>query len=344
MASLTPGQRRIVQRIVQVGRQVGATPKEIKAALETGRVESNFSNPQHATDHDSIGWRQERASLYPNPGNLDASIRRFFQETKAVKGKYGNSGDLAAAVQRPAAQYRGRYAQVSGEAQRLLEQAFSGRIPSGGGSSSGRTSASGGSSTTRTVTTTTPGVDNRVARASLIQSFLDSHSSIDPLDFAVQARQLQDVAPTSTTRTTRSSTPGAAVRAAGHGSISPQGAGSSFAKSHSPLLELIHKTSSGPGYAVKNGKVVNGPQVFSSVWDGHADHVHVAAGPKTVVEIGRMAQKMGLHVGENPHFGGVNPVHAPGSYHYRGEAIDVSGDPGRMNHFAAEVKRLYGLR
>jgi hypothetical protein len=38
---------------------------------------------------------------------------------------------------------------------------------------------------------------------------------------------------------------------------------------------------------------------------------------------------MGLHVGENPHFGGVTPVHVQGSYHYKGEAIDVSGDPRR---------------
>src|SRR4051812_1208678 len=121
MASLTPGQRQIVQRIVRIGRQVGATPKEIKAALETGRVEANFSNPSGG-DADSAGWRQERRSLYANPPTIDASIRRFFRETRAVRGKYGNSGALAAAVQRPAAQYRGRYGQVSGEAQRLLEQ------------------------------------------------------------------------------------------------------------------------------------------------------------------------------------------------------------------------------
>src|SRR3954470_7594242 len=162
MASLTPGQRRIVQRIVRVGRQVGATPKEIKAALETGRVEANFSNPQHATDHDSIGWRQERASLYPNPGDLDASIRRFFQETKAVRGKYGNSGALAAAVQRPAAQDRGRYDQVSSEAQRLLGGQVGGslvqtrRRSSGGGSGGGSPGSPGRAERIRTITENTP--------------------------------------------------------------------------------------------------------------------------------------------------------------------------------------------
>jgi hypothetical protein len=65
--------------------------------------------------------------------------------------------------------------------------------------------------------------------------------------------------------------------------------------------------------------------------------VHVAAGPKTVVELGKLAQRMGLHVGENPHFGGVDPVHVAGSYHYKGEAIDVSGDAKKMALFAQEV-------
>jgi hypothetical protein len=67
--------------------------------------------------------------------------------------------------------------------------------------------------------------------------------------------------------------------------------------------------------------------------------VHVAAGPKTVVELGRIAQdRFGLHVGENPHFGGVNPVHVPGSYHNKGEAIDVSGDPKKMAAYARFVR------
>lgn len=39
------------------------------------------------------------------------------------------------------------------------------------------------------------------------------------------------------------------------------------------ILELIHN----PGYAIKNGKQVNGPVVYAAVWLGHKDHVHVAA-------------------------------------------------------------------
>ena len=95
------------------------------------------------------------------------------------------------------------------------------------------------------------------------------------------------------------------------------------------------------GIDVKNGAVV--PQGFVS---GHQDHVHVASGPKQVVRIGRQAQKMGLHVGENAAFDGRNPTggHAPNSYHYRGQAIDVSGDPAKMRAFAAWVARTYRLK
>lgn len=40
------------------------------------------------------------------------------------------------------------------------------------------------------------------------------------------------------------------------------------------ISELIHA----PGYAIKDGQNVNGPSVYSRVWDGHRNHVHVAAG------------------------------------------------------------------
>lgn len=106
----------------------------------------------------------------------------------------------------------------------------------------------------------------------------------------------------------------------------------------SKVLELIYNDG-GSGYGIKNGRIVNAPQVYSGVWDGHRSHVHVAAGPQTVVALGKLAQSMGLHVGENPHFGGVDPVHVPGSYHYKGQAIDVSGGAGQMSRYAKAVER-----
>jgi hypothetical protein len=46
--------------------------------------------------------------------------------------------------------------------------------------------------------------------------------------------------------------------------------------------------------------------------------------PSQLVSVGRWLQAQGFQVGENPAFGGVHPVHVPGSYHYRGQAIDVN--------------------
>jgi len=138
---LTSEQKRVLGRILAVGRQVGASPKELKAAVETGIVEANLTNPPGG-DRDSQGWRQERASLYPDPQNLEASIRRFYKETRAVRGKYGSAGDLAAAVQRPAAQYRGRYQQNSGLANSLIAQYGGMTVPAAtGGAASGRPAA-----------------------------------------------------------------------------------------------------------------------------------------------------------------------------------------------------------
>lgn len=43
----------------------------------------------------------------------------------------------------------------------------------------------------------------------------------------------------------------------------------------------------------------------------------------SIVDIGKELQKYGLRVGENPAFGTVGK-HAPDSYHYEGQAIDVT--------------------
>lgn len=181
-------------------------------------------------------------------------------------------------------------------------------------------------------------VDNSSARGALIASFLNNGdpsyttgtkaqglTAHDPLQFALGIKALKDnpgrlVSETKTTP----------------GKPSPSSQPSSGGK-HGPLLELFWQGKH--GVDVKNGKLV--PQGFVS---GHQDHVHVASGPKTIVELGRLAQQMGLHVGENPHFGGVEPVHVQNSYHYRGQAIDVSGDPQKMARYAAAVARKYGIK
>jgi murein DD-endopeptidase MepM/ murein hydrolase activator NlpD len=95
-----------------------------RAAIETGLVESGLTNPSGG-DADSAGWRQERASLYPNPTNLRASAARFRQEFLQAYRPGLRSYNIAAAVQRPAAQYRGRYHDVAHQAAAIL-RAYSG--------------------------------------------------------------------------------------------------------------------------------------------------------------------------------------------------------------------------
>jgi hypothetical protein len=57
-----------------------------------------------------------------------------------------------------------------------------------------------------------------------------------------------------------------------------------------------------------------------------------------ILGAGYLAQRMGLAVGEHPSFGGVAPVHTDGSYHYSGDAVDVSGDPSLMNRYFHAVE------
>jgi hypothetical protein len=112
--------RKVIDSIIRIGQQRGESRKLILAALATGKVESNFQNLSHG-DADSQGWRQERASLYKDPTNLQASINRFYDEARKFDHAGLSAGELAARVQRPAAQFRGRYAQALPAVQGLLD-------------------------------------------------------------------------------------------------------------------------------------------------------------------------------------------------------------------------------
>lgn len=183
---------------------------------------------------------------------------------------------------------------------------------------------------TVTQTTRTPGVDNSGLRRQLIGDFLQHggvQNSNAVLSLAGAYGQAADTPAITTTRKVRAPA-----------KTSPSTGGSRSETAGSRVLELIFNDG-GKGYGIKDGQEVDGRSVYSGVWDGHANHVHVAAGPKTVVRLGKLAQSMGLHVGENSHFGGENPAsHVPGSYHNADKAIDVSGDPAKMAAFARRVR------
>lgn len=113
--------------IYQVGKAMRVSVKYMLAAFETGIVESDMKNLTYG-DADSQGWRQERMSIYGNhpygpPTDPAAGAKRFFEECKQFdKGDGQTAGQLAADVQRPAAQYRGRYEEVRAQAIALMEK------------------------------------------------------------------------------------------------------------------------------------------------------------------------------------------------------------------------------
>lgn len=306
----TREQRKNQRTSIQIARERGASPRVIKALLEAEGVESNYRNLNYG-DRDSKGILQQRPSQgWGKAGSVEQDVHDFLDRAiKLDKTFKGSSGQLAQAIQRSA--YPGKYAQRSREAQRLLK---------GGG---GVTPTSSGATPGLTDASFSGGVDNSKLRQQLKAQYLLDRGNPDALlSLAAGLQQAQDVPGTLYYKTEKSTS------------------GASYGgkkKGQGKLLELFWQ---GPGgINAKDGKKV--PQGFVS---GHTDHVHVAAGPHTVVELGKLAEKMGLRVGENPHFGRVNPVHVQDSYHYKGEAIDVSGRPDRMAKYARKVAQMYGIR
>jgi hypothetical protein len=106
--------------IAEILRQGRRQPRKlVKAALEVGKVESGFRNLPGG-DADSAGWRQERASLYPNPTNLRASVRRFYREAAAHNAAGKPAWLVAADTQRPRADLRRRYLGARGTAEAIM--------------------------------------------------------------------------------------------------------------------------------------------------------------------------------------------------------------------------------
>jgi hypothetical protein len=269
---------------------------------------------------------------------LDGAARLMSSYVK----KYGNYRDALVAynggpgaVGHPVAESRNYVSTILGGKNPMVSRSSGKQSSSGGGTIT--TPGFSMPSTSRTVSD--PAAEARVIAANFL-------AQRNPNNLLLRLGILNPNE--ATTRTIRSpgiKIPTSRINLPSNGSPSSSGGGGSAKLSggHSGLFELIHNTGNGPGFAVKNGQKVNGPQFYSQVWNGHKDHVHVAAGPNTVVKLGKMAQEMGLSVGENPHFGTVHRVHAPNSFHYKNEAIDVSGDPKKMNRFARRVEQIFGL-
>lgn len=120
----TPEQVKNAKTVLRTGQRMGASRKEKLAAIETGLVESYGFKNLKGGDADSAGWRQERRQYYPNPTNVKAGAKNFFDEAKedpAIPGGGGETpGQLAQTVQ--ASDYPERYDERAAEAKSLLHQ------------------------------------------------------------------------------------------------------------------------------------------------------------------------------------------------------------------------------
>lgn len=104
----------------------------------------------------------------------------------------------------------------------------------------------------------------------------------------------------------------------------------------SPLLEMFWQGQGGVN--VDNGRLVRQGYV-----PGHTDHVHVAAGPKTLSRLDRRAADFGLRVSSANRPGAVTSS-GNTSFHAVGKARDYAGRAKQMAAFAQYVARLYGVQ
>lgn len=123
---LSGEEERNAKTVLRIAEKRGASRKEKLAAIETGLVESGFHNytDQAMTDADSLGWRQERTSIYgtgpKGPTNVKASAHRFIDELRSDAGTSTapTPGALAQAAQGSA--FPERYDERAGEAKQIL--------------------------------------------------------------------------------------------------------------------------------------------------------------------------------------------------------------------------------
>lgn len=141
---LSSEQQQTVRDVLAEADAYGASPMERLAAIETIGVEANYGNPNKG-DRDSLGAFQQRASWGSAESRLNVreSARRFFDTARSMRQgtQFKHAGDLAAAVQRPNAKYRGRYQARRGEALKVLQQIGQGPAVPHGASAGGSLAA-----------------------------------------------------------------------------------------------------------------------------------------------------------------------------------------------------------
>jgi hypothetical protein len=119
------GSVKLAELAERTARSMGASTKMLVALMAAGIVESGMRNINFG-DRDSVGFLQQR----PSQGwgtvaqLLDPAYatRKFIQAARRFDKRGISAGELAARIQRPAAQYRGRYAQREADAVAILNR------------------------------------------------------------------------------------------------------------------------------------------------------------------------------------------------------------------------------
>lgn len=301
---------------------------------------SVWADPRRAAKA-SADWMRGRGPVAKSYGRPAAGITRIL--STAGKGPEAQIRALASSGWASSGYNGGNtLRQLMGVAQGGAADSSSGRRSPGPGSTSG---ASSPARTTTTTTTTDEfdqaGFDEAMRRARTGATLRrlgggrrwQMLSSLLPDEESVTREQFARPVTTTTTRTTRtrsrSGPRSGSTKSKGGGKIPGlKGKGSG-------IFELFNDRIGG----WKHG------QNIGAIGD-HDGHVHAAAGPKTIVGLAKIAEEMGLRVGEHPKYGGVAPVHVQGSYHTRpgGQAIDVTGDAKARDRFTRRVMSLYNLK
>jgi hypothetical protein len=120
------GDVQVAETAEATARSMGATDKQLVALIAAGLVESGLRNINYGDD-DSVGFLQQR----PSQGwgsveqllNVAYATRKFINAAKSIDSQRISAGELAARVQRPKAEYRGRYARREADAVAVLNRA-----------------------------------------------------------------------------------------------------------------------------------------------------------------------------------------------------------------------------
>jgi hypothetical protein len=306
----------VVNAIKRVAHQRGVPYRWLVGAFATGIVESGLEDLSGG-DADSYGFRQQRESIYGRQG-LNQQINNLFDEF-AQFDEGQPIGDLVADVQRPAQQYRGRYAQVLDQAQELaggknveLAGMSSGALaptPSPDAPSSGSGNIF---QVLANLNADRAATDPNAARMQRGWQFLNQLQS--------QQQQPTPMAGQGSTLAPLTTLPKAPMSGA-------KGEG---------LEELFFDPIGGWDKGQNIGPI-----------GGHEDHVHVGANPRRLrwitdqVNKGRFGP---LNIKEYEPYDRVDPVHTEGSLHYSGKAADISGPEDAEVKFTNWLRRKYGLR